>query len=80
MQLRRLAALERQKIEDEHKLVLEQIAFLEDLLANPRKILDVIKEDLQELYEKFGDERRTRIMADATENFEEDDLSPMNRP
>ncbi len=74
MQLRRLAALERQKIEDEHKLVLEQIAFLEDLLANPRKILDVIKEDLQELDEKFGDERRTRIMADATENFEEDDL------
>ncbi len=74
MQLRRLAALERQKIEDEHRLVLEQIAFLEDLLANPRKILDVIKEDLQELYEKFGDERRTRIMADATENFEEDDL------
>ena len=74
MQLRRLAALERQKIEDEHKLLLEQIAYLEDLLANPRKILDVIKEDLQEQDEKFGDERRTRIMADASENFDEEDL------
>jgi DNA gyrase subunit A len=74
MQLRRLAALERQKIEDEHKVVLVQISYLEDLLANPRKILDVIKEDLQELEEKFGDERRTRIMADASENFEEEDL------
>ena len=42
MQLRRLAALERQKIEDEHKIVLERISYLEDLLASPQKILEVI--------------------------------------
>ncbi|MEW5867719.1 MAG: DNA gyrase subunit A [Chloroflexota bacterium] len=74
LQLRRLAALERQKIEDEHKQILERIAYLEDLLANPRKILDVIKEDLQEIAEKFGDDRRTRIAREASEDFSEEDL------
>jgi DNA gyrase subunit A len=51
MQLRRLAALERQKIEDEHTALLERIAYLNDLLANPRKILDVIKSDITEIAE-----------------------------
>jgi DNA gyrase subunit A len=74
MQLRRLAALERQKIEDEHREVLERIAYLEDLLANPKKILDVIKADLGEMAEKHGDERRTRIAAEAQESFREEDL------
>ena len=74
LQLRRLAALERQKIEDEHKEVLARIAFLEDLLANPRKILDVIKEDLAEVAVKFSDERRTKITAEAREDFKEEDL------
>jgi DNA gyrase subunit A len=74
MQLRRLAALERQKIEDEHKEVLERIAYLEDLLASPRKILGVIRDDLVELAEKYGDERRTRIAHDASEDFRVEDL------
>jgi DNA gyrase subunit A len=74
MQLRRLAALERQKIEDEQRQTLERIAFLEDLLANPKKILTVIKEDLEELAEKYGDERRTLIAHDARESFSEADL------
>ena len=74
MQLRRLAALERKKIEDEHNQVLERIAYLEDLLANPKKILDVIKTDLAEMSEKYGDERRTRIAAEAQESFREEDL------
>jgi DNA gyrase subunit A len=74
MQLRRLAALERQKIEDEHKQVLERIANLEDLLASPSKILDVIRQDTQEIADKFGDERRTRIARDAREDFSEADL------
>jgi DNA gyrase subunit A len=74
MQLRRLAALERQKIEDEHRDLLERIAYLEDLLAHPKKILDVIKNDLAELAEKFGDERRTRITAETHESFKEEDL------
>ena len=76
LQLRRLAALERQKIEDEQRQVLERIALLEDLLASPRKILDVIKADLQELAEKYGDERRTHIAHDASEAFQEADLIP----
>jgi DNA gyrase subunit A len=74
MQLRRLAALERQKIEDEQKQVLERIAYLEDLLAHPKKILEVIKEDIGELAEKYGDDRRTRIAREASEDFDESDL------
>ena len=76
MQLRRLAALERQKIEDEHHQTLERIAFLEDLLASSRKILNVIKDDLSEMAEKFGDERRTHIAYEATEEFSDEDLVP----
>jgi DNA gyrase subunit A len=74
MQLRRLAALERQKIEDEHKEVRERIAYLEDLLANPKKILEVIQTDLKELAEKYGDARRTRLAAEVKEDFSEEDL------
>lgn len=74
MQLRRLAALERQKIEDEHREVLERIAYLEDLLANPHKILVVIKDDLKAMTEKYGDERRTKIVAEAHEELKEEDL------
>ena len=76
MQLRRLAALERQKIEEEHRKVLENIAYLEDLLANPEKILEVIKSDLVEITEKYGDQRRTHIASDASEEFSEEDLVP----
>jgi DNA gyrase subunit A len=76
MQLRRLAALERQKIEDEHRETMERIAYLEDLLASPKKILDVVKTDLGEIVEKYGDERRTHIAIDATEEFSEEDLVP----
>ncbi len=74
MQLRRLAALERQKIEDEHRSLLERIAYLEDLLASPNKILDVIKADLQEVSEKYADARRTHLLAEASETFNEEDL------
>jgi len=74
LQLRRLAALERLKIEEEHKEVLERIAYLEDLLANPRKILGVIRTDLLEMADKYGDDRRTKITAEAREDFKEEDL------
>jgi DNA gyrase subunit A len=76
MQLRRLAALERKKIEDEHKEVKKTIAYLEDLLAHPKKILVLIKEDLKELSDKYGDPRRTHISPDASEEFSEEDLVP----
>jgi DNA gyrase subunit A len=76
MQLRRLAALERQRIEDEQRETLERIAYLEDLLANPRKILDVIQQDLTEMAEKYGDERRTHIAHEAKEDLRDEDLVP----
>ncbi|GAP15469.1 DNA gyrase subunit A [Longilinea arvoryzae] len=76
LQLRRLAALERQKIEDEHTEVMERIAYLEDLLANPKKILSVIQDDLRALSDKFGDDRRTRITAEAHEDLKIEDLVP----
>lgn len=76
MQLRRLAALERQKIEDEQRQILERIADLEDLLANPPKILALIRSDLEELVENYGDERRTHIAHDASGEFAEEDLVP----
>lgn len=74
MQLRRLAQLERQKIEDEQREVLDRIAYLEDLLAHRTKILDVIKEDLTEMVEKYGDERRTRVKTEEVGEFTEADL------
>lgn len=74
MQLRRLAALERWKIEEEARQVREQIAYLEDLLASPQKILALIQADMQEMAEKYGDERRTRIAGEAREELREEDL------
>ena len=74
MQLRRLAALERWKIEEEHKQVKEQIEYLEDLLAHPKKVLALIQSDLGELSEKYGDDRRTRIAVDAKEELTVADL------
>jgi DNA gyrase subunit A len=74
MQLRRLAALERWKIEEEHKQVKEQIDYLEDLLAHPKKILSLIQTDLTELAEKYGDDRRTHIAVDATEELRIEDM------
>jgi DNA gyrase subunit A len=74
MQLRRLAALERKKIEDEYESIIRLIAELEDLLANPRKILQVIKDELAELIRKYGDDRKTRIQADANRELTAEDL------
>ncbi len=76
MQLRRLAALERWKIEEEHKQVTEQIAYFEDLLAHPKKILALIQDDMRDLVEKYGDDRRTRIAADASDELSQEDLVP----
>jgi DNA gyrase subunit A len=76
MQLRRLAALERKKIEDEYAEVVKTIAYLEDLLAHPRKILALIKDDLADLKKRFGDPRRTHIAVEAEEKLEEEDLIP----
>ena len=74
MQLRRLAALERQELQDEHQELIERIAYLEDLLANPRKIDFLIKDDLQELRDEYGNGRRTEIVHGDPESFREEDL------
>ena len=74
MQLRRLAALERLKIEEEHKEVMAQIAGLEELLASPRKILEVIRTDLNEVAEKYGDDRRTHIAHDLENDLSDEAL------
>ncbi len=74
MQLRRLAALERQKIEDELAMVRETIEYLEDLLAHPTKILKVVKDELTRLKEKYGDQRRTRVFKSKVGEFSEEQL------
>jgi DNA gyrase subunit A len=79
MQLRRLASLERQKIQDEYTEVLKTIAYLEDLLANPRRILALIKQDVGELKAKYGDKRRTEIVEQGVLEFSEEDLIPHER-
>jgi len=74
MRLRRLAALERKRIEDEYTEVIKRIAYFEDLLANPRKVLYLIKEDLKSLKKEYGDARRTTISPDAEGILAEEDL------
>ncbi len=74
MQLRKLAALERQKIEDELAMIRETIAYLEDLLAHPVKILKVISDELAKLKEKYGDERRTKVYKSKVGEFSEEQL------
>ncbi|HEX2912613.1 MAG TPA: DNA gyrase subunit A [Chloroflexia bacterium] len=76
MTLGRLAALERQRIEDEYNDLLRTIAYLQDLLDNPDKILGLIKDDLRQLSEKYGDVRRTTIMAGVESDFSVEDLIP----
>lgn len=74
MQLRRLAALERQKIEDEYQEIMTRIAYYQDLLEHPEKIRALVRDDILMLKEKYGDERRTAIAQDANGEFNEEDL------
>lgn len=74
MQLRRLSALEREKIEEEYKKVGELINYLTDLLTHPEKVLGVIEKEVLGLKEKYGDERRTRIYLNPVGEISEEDL------
>ncbi len=76
MQLRRLAALERKKINDEYDELLKTIAYLEDLLENPQKIYFLIKDEVIELKDKFGDKRRSEISMEEAKDFHIEDLIP----
>jgi len=75
LQLRRLAALERLKIEQEHAEISARIAFLEDLLGHPEKVLAVISEELTAMEETHGNPRRTQIIAGESD-LSEADLVP----
>ena len=75
MRLRALTGLEREKLENEHKDLLEKIAGLKAILADPKKLLTVIREEMNVIAEKFGDDRRSRIEEDYT-NIQAEDLIP----
>ncbi len=76
MQLRRLAALERKKLQEEFNDLKKRIAYLEDLLANPHKVLGVIKEELLAIKAEFGDARRTQIVDRTKGTLTTTDLLP----
>ncbi|MBM4401865.1 MAG: DNA gyrase subunit A [Candidatus Cloacimonetes bacterium] len=75
MQLKRLAALERQKILDELAEITALIEKLTSILASPKKIMKVIKDELIELKEKYGDERRTKVVKGKPGEFAEEELT-----
>ena len=76
LRLRRLAALERMKIEQEYNDTKELIAQLEDLLAHPKKILGLIKDDLNDVVESHGDERTTSIAYGTSDILNMEDMVP----
>lgn len=76
MQLRRLTGLERQAIEDELKELMILIAKLEAILADENEILKIIKEELLEIKEKYGDERRSKIINHELGKFSDEELIP----
>ena len=63
MRLKTLSGLQREKIEDEYNELMKLIAHLKEILASEKLVFDIIKEELIEMKEKFGDERRTKIVA-----------------
>ena len=76
MQLRTLAGLERKKIEDELAELITLIAKLEAILADEKKILKIVKDEMLELKKQFGDERRTKVVAQELNKMSDEDLVP----
>ncbi len=76
MKLRRLTGLEKEKIEEELRNLLEKIAELRAILASEQKVLDIIVDELTEIRDKYGDERRTEIDMTAIEFIEDESLIP----
>lgn len=76
MRLRRLTGLERDKIEQEYNDLVAYIAELEAILADEEKLLDLVREELIEIRDKYGDERRTEIQLGGVDNLEDEDLIP----
>ncbi|TYP57395.1 DNA gyrase subunit A [Thermosediminibacter litoriperuensis] len=75
MRLQRLTALERQKIEDEYRELLQRIDYYKKVLGDEKLVFAIIKEELLKIKERFGDERRTKIVAEV-QDFDEQDLIP----
>jgi DNA gyrase subunit A len=76
MQLRTLAGLERKKIEDELAELIKLISNLQDILADESKILGIIKTEMKDLKKQYGDERRTRVIAQELNRLSDEDLVP----
>ena len=76
MQLRRLAALERQKINDEYDTLMSEIIELNKILENPKKQRSIIKDELKEIAEKYGDDRKTQIIPGGDTDLSVEDLIP----
>jgi DNA gyrase subunit A len=76
MRLQRLTGLEREKIEEEYQNLVKLIAELKAILADEEKVLEIIREELTEIKERFNDKRRTEIVAGGIENIEDEDLIP----
>ncbi|MCS4485827.1 DNA gyrase subunit A [Staphylococcus americanisciuri] len=76
MRLRRLTGLERDKIENEYNELIAYIAELEEILADEDKLLALVREELTEIKERYGDERRTEIQLGGVDNLEDEDLIP----
>lgn len=74
MRLRRLSGLERDKIENEYQELLKLIADLEDILARPERVVKIIKVELGEVRDKFGDARRTELLVGEVLSLEDEDL------
>jgi DNA gyrase subunit A len=74
MQLRRLSGLERQKLDDDYRETIKLISELESILASPRRILALIKQDLDEIATKYGDDRRTEIVDDTPRQLSAEEL------
>ncbi|MBB5180531.1 DNA gyrase subunit A [Planomicrobium koreense] len=76
MRLQRLTGLERDKIEEEYQALIKLIDELREILANEYRILEIIREELTEVKERFSDDRRTEITTGGAEMFEDEDLIP----
>ncbi len=76
MRLQRLTGLEREKIEEEYANLVQLIAELRAILADEEKVLEIIREELLEIKERFNDNRRTEIVAGGIEHIEDEDLIP----
>lgn len=79
MRLRALTGLEREKLEAEHRELMEKIAYFKGILADHKKLLTVVKEEMQEIADKYGDDRRTQIGFD-DDDISAEDLIPVTHP